>query len=585
MEDLKKDVIKKLDIIEKDRYKIFGLLSDFQDIFRDSPNIVTINKSYEFIKELSKNIKEFSYNDSNVKNVVIVYHNVSKINILFKIIKKTFEKIFSNEQQSFLAQTFLDKFLDLQKKINIILNKSLKEMEFIDSNIESICSNVILENNKESTDELTKDSSIIKLIEKIIELCKEYENSWKLYEVIMTKIIQQYENTPEMFNILQQNEKAKNYILLDNKEDTSVNYNSNNPPLYTYGLIPISKPDNIKKISDIIFKKQIDNIKDFENVCKIEKYDLLVIKKILERGISYNVIDLMNFEKSKEYEKTNSQNDGINIYTIERYNNISYIADLNKKKKWEISYKYMVKNSENKFAIVLEELYPDFYQILSNNFDSPFIRKNSIIEFFDSQYLISKKDIEYSRIHNYNRMLNNNIMNNMFLPANVDVDAILKKSQIVDAKYLRHEIYSKILDEFTSRYEKSNPKNLYEISKLVHDERVLKLFNQVMMDQFHSHLKNNMNLYESKEISLAEIYSSFIYTMNTYDRDFIKKIHDEFSLEIVKLKDLNKKDVINMFDKILKTSVDTVITLQSNIFQVLHYKLYLLNIPFSNTAI
>lgn len=94
-----------------------------------------------------------------------------------------------------------------------------------------------------------------------------------------------------------------------------------------------------------------------------------------------------------------------------------------------------------------------------------------------------------------------------------------------------------------------------------------------------------MNLYENKDVLMPEIYSSFIYTMNTYYRDFIKKIHDEFSLEIVKLDNLEKKIVIDMYDKIIKTSVNNVVTLQSNIFQVLHYKLYLLNIPFSNSGI
>lgn len=594
---IQEEVNKKIKLILKDKETIFNLLSLFPDIFKDSPNINTINQAYDFIKLIDKNLSNISdakslYKLNSIKDVVIFYNEISKINKFFMIIKNTFNKIFANEQQVFLTQTYLDKFINLQKNIQIILTKSNNEIEIIDARIDNICLDALLKyfNDFESEGKIPGD-----FIQDLINLCKDYQYSWKLYKMFIAKIIDKYENTKEMYDILQKNEQAKNYIFLGEnvtKNDIKENkekFDFNNPPLYNYGLIPVLKPENIKYISSKVFEYSVENIKEFEDICKKEKYDLVIIKKILDRGISYNILDLMNFEKSKEYEKTNSSSDGINTFTIERYRNISYIADINKKKKWEISYKYIVNDQDHKFVIILEELYPNTYQVLSNNFDSFFVRKTAIIEFFKSEYL-SKHD-SYSRIHGYNRIINNDIMNNMFLPLSVDTEVLLKKSQIVDAKYLRHEIYSKILSEFIDNYDKSNPKNIYDISKLVHDEKILKLFNQIMMDQFHSHINDNMNLYESKGVSLAEIYTSFIYTMNTYDRDFVKKIHDEFSLEIVKLKNLenidkniDKKEIIDMFDKILKTSVNAVITLQSNIFQILHYKLYLLNIPFSNST-
>jgi hypothetical protein len=313
----------------------------------------------------------------------------------------------------------------------------------------------------------------------------------------------------------------------------------------------------------------------------------LVIRKYLNRGINYNILDLMDFEKTKAFEKNHSSNDGIAVETVERYNTIEYISS--KQIDWDIKYDYMHNtpvDTGNKFIVVLQELYPDRYLVLSNKLDaferSYVIRKTQVkelIQFVEAQSYTS------TRVNNYNKIINEKILDNMFLATRPDVENLKIKSQIIDPKYLRNEIYVLVLSKFRELHGKTKVRSIYDFSKLVHSVEFERLFSDIIMNEYYKYLFKNNSIYEAENISISEIYTSFLYTISIYERDFKKKIHDSFLRDMGLIpeeiftkefdEEARKQSTLEFFDALLKTVLGDIITSENNIFQSLIYKLYL----------
>src|SRR5690606_542535 len=128
--------------------------------------------------------------------------------------------------------------------------------------------------------------------------------------------------------------------------------------------------------------------------------------------------------------------------------------------KWTIEYKYLYESQDNNFVLILEELHENKYCIVSNNMLSTFSRKLHVKEFV---YFVKSLSYVSTRIDNYNEILNQKIIANMFLHVKPDVDALKVKSQVIDPKYLRNEIYIIILVRFQNLLEKKKKiRNIYD---------------------------------------------------------------------------------------------------------------------------
>ncbi len=182
----------------------------------------------------------------------------------------------------------------------------------------------------------------------------------------------------------------------------------------------------------------------------------------------------------------------------------------------------------------------------------------------------------------YNDILCHSIANNMFLSVKPSIDELKIKSAVADPKYMRNNIYLNMMSRYKKLY--TNKINtLYKFNEMIHDESFYQIFDNVIMNEFTNHLIKNLNTLDIENISVAEIYSSFLPTLNTYSRDFRRGMHDKFTAvygtldkQIFAMNDADREtELSHLFSTTLRTILSGIITNNSNLFQSLLYKILL----------
>lgn len=432
----------------------------------------------------------------------------------------------------------------------------------------------IIGNAPEKENIVKNDNEIIKKFLDICEIFKQY-HIWHIYVSIYNKL-QKYLNDDNKVKISEINELNKNFILsfnfgqsksLKGPKNTKSLDKGYNPNQRSYGLIPVSNLLTIKQIAKLFNFTTNDTftISDFIKLC-MNVHDIIIIKKQLARGINYNILDLLDFSASKDFSIKNNNDDGITIDSIKRFDNIQYINENKDTIDFTLNYKY-AQAQNNTTVIVLEELYPDKYHILSNNYFSKISQKNTLGKFINS-ITDSEKD-KINRIDKYNNLISKKILTNMFLKKLPNLKAIKEKTNI-DQKYLRYELYTNILAEYTKNTKMI--RDLYTFSKLIHREEFGCIFSNILTKYYYSILD------AQKIPNKVELYLSFIYRMNMAEKDFEKRIHDDFIKDIDDIEAIffksekNLKELDIIFTKILKNVIDSIITNENNIYQYVDYK-------------
>ncbi len=539
----------------------------------DNPYVDKIREGINFLEESMVLIQKKD------ANFVQIFEQNCNINMILEIINDNFNKILDKKinVETFLSQTYINETREYNQRVQLLFSKAKKECskydnELLDYMVISIVNDITEEEDK-----------ILEKFTSFTDDVKKSPESIILYQRATNKILEKIspQNIQLSYTILSLIERVKNEIITDNKK---YKYSTNNVFIKNFGLIAITGALDIEVISKIIFPKEKTSapkdINSLSKLCKKLDYDLILIKKIINRGIGYNINQLINYTESSDFRKKYESDDGITEDIVKRYNTINYTGD--KSLGWSMKYNYLIENSEHVFVLVLEEIYKNKFCILSNKLDADkplyFIRKthaNEMIEFAKAPLYKS------TRVGSYNRIINQKIIENMFLPIKPDVETIKIRSQVIDSKYLRNEIYILILSKFKELYDKTKINNLYDYNKLIHDNSYGEIFSRVIMNEYIRYLFKNIAVYESDNISISEIYSSFLFILNIYERDFKKKLHDIFLVnmpnrDIFKMDKKTKDQTLNnTFDKILSNVLHSIITNENNIFQSILYKLYL----------
>lgn len=575
---MKEIITKKLNILKRFLKESDVLLEKIISIFTKEENNITIKiqNTMKHLNTLLNDMSNIDFTQTSIINLVSLYEKNENVNKLTEILQENLDKILDKKinVETFLSQTFIDETREYNNKSKLLFSKHKKNIKDLDKQLLDKIIEILYT-------QIYKDD-IYDNFQKFTIIIQKTINTSGLYKLISNKIL---EKTTEVdiqlsYNILNIIQEYINFVL-DNthQKEKSIKYNDNNPFLKSFGISAVTEVMDIESISQKVFNKKEKTLKGFTNLCKLEKYDLIHIKKYLNRGLSYNILPLLDFKSSKVYEKNNSVDDGITEDLIERYKTITYLSD--KSTKWTIDYKYLLEKEEHKFVIVLQELNSNQFCVISNklylmNEMMYFMRKSQIKDFL---YFVKNKKFDKTRVNNYNKLINKNIVQNMFLHVQPDIESLQVKSQLADPKYLRHELYISLFSKFKELYDKKSPKSVYEFSKLLHNQIFENMFSQILMNEYYKYLFKNISIFETENISLSEVYSSFLYTMNIYERDFKKQMHDVFltnvpNTEVFK-SDKKDKILVDLFEEILKKVLNLIITNNSNIYQSIMYKLYL----------
>lgn len=577
-------IIKKIKKIEKLEGDILVLLEKVQSIFAkdENPYVKKITQGLHHLKLSMGELKD-NKNTQNVLNAILLYNVNINVDILLKIINDNFNKLLDKKVnvETFLSQTYVNETREYNEKVQVLFARTRKENEDLNKELLTILGDSISKQIIEQKDVYQSFSEFTDIIQKSPEAAL-------LYKTVANKVLNEVskQDIQLSFSIMELIEKSKNNILSNlNNKNNVYKYKPTNTFIKNFGLVSNSPLLDIQGISKLVFPKETQpatDIKELKKLCEKLNYDLVLIKKLLNRGINYNVLPLVDMNISKNFERFHKTDDGITEELIQRYSTIEYISET--PANWEIKYEYLYELRDNKFVLILEELHHNKYCILSNKLETSeesrnyFTRKNSVKEFLE---FTKTQSYQPTRVGNYNEIINKKITENMFLHVKPDIDVLKIKSQVIDPKYLRNEIYVLILSKFKAKYEKKKSKNLYEFSKLIHDEEFEIIFRQIIMNEYIKYLFKNIVVYETENISMSEVYSSFLHIINLYERDFKKKMHDIFlinmpSRDIFKNTSVDKDKVLTeLFEKILSDVLGMIVTNESNIFQTILYKLYI----------
>jgi hypothetical protein len=422
-----------------------------------------------------------------------------------------------------------------------------------------------------------KDS--VKSIEEFREFSlqiRKYIFLWPLYEIIAQHLLKSDVSN----EILEINEENKNYIL---KTFSNISKKSSKDiGLKTYGLIPISALLSIDDVLKLVFKKSDKSytFNQFIKLCKTMKTNLILIKKHVNNGIDYNILNLLDYAKSAEYSKSNNSKDGITVNTINRYQTIKYIE----KKSISNVINYSIYTSNAEDLLILQEIWPNKYYIMSNKFDDQYIlQKYNLKEFVD---FVEHSNVN-TRINDYNSIINKKIMKNMFLDKKYDIDELKGKSIERDPKYFRHEIKTSIVDAYSKLIKSASIKNIQDFSKIVLNKTLIDAFS-LAINNFSSLVDNNLN-------EKAEMMASYIYNISINERDFEKRINDTFKtyINIIIKEDIFsdksaeslKRKLFNIFNTILELVLNSIINVDNSMYQVFTFKSELLNIAKDNASV
>jgi hypothetical protein len=518
-----------------------------------------------------------------------IYDSITRTSLLLDIIKMLLCKIVDTKDSGlYITQSNEALNLKYYNRTNLFLAKLRSDYFSRDNEYEELCINelhrILYKAYKSKKDNLLLEFDKI--------LCLDYFYSNYVIYRITNMILDSIEPKEQhAFMLINKIEKYKNiylnYILELSYEELKPEKpdTQNNPYYKSFSLMECLNPRPIENICQIVYGTPCTNI---AKKCEENQHDLILVKSMQKNGVEFSTKQLFENDVDSASDDITTQN-GINRELIKKYKTIKYS---NEKNDWNMGYEYLYKSDSNKFVLVIKQVTNSKYTVLHTLFTPNVyaLRKNSIRPFIDfvcdqDPKLKFDSKPSFTRVHAYNKVMNNTIANNMFLCAKPNVEKLKIKSQIVDPKYLRNEIYIRIINLFKKNYNTKEINSLYSMSELVHREEYYEAFSNVIINNLMDYINSNQSAYMEYNI-IPEVYTSFLSTLFWYQRDFNKNMHDKFieimeghNDDLYELNDFEKdKALLEIFDSMVTNALNKVITNDNNMYSILLYKLYLFRI-------
>lgn len=531
-------------------------------------------------------------NSLSINDIFKVWGMINEIVYIIKLILTNLETVAIRHQKIFvedITENDVEKINNLYSNIIVFYNKYKKRTIQID--IDSIYA---MFNNIQSQLKWTKENAI-ENTDILTEIVKKIPHSVSLY----TYIIQQNINTCLSFGseicdyILNQVENVKDYIILyekkvhKGKKDLFVS----NPNLQTFGLTPSGESATLKDITQKLFNTPISNVSKLESLAKKEKFCIVVINQIIKNPIEFNLWKLIDKDLAQSYKQTSDM--GITQKTIDKFDTIVF-KKLGKGKKWNFNIdQYGSIDSDN--FVILSNLSNDLYRLYSIYNEMPIIgggqqetkiNKSKIIEFIE--YVKNKGIINtHTRISEYNDIQEKKILDNMFLPVKFNIHGIKLNSQLIDSKFLRHELLLQLIKQFDDIIKKEYKngekiQTLKDIAQIIHSEKLIDVFNSILIEQYDIYAIKNKE--HSSDFPFSETLQTFLAVLFNMNIDFRRLLHDYYIKTKIDKKLLSENEISkqlklrNIFKEIIDQVLKKIINDERNIYQELVFKNSLLKL-------
>lgn len=441
-----------------------------------------------------------------------------------------------------------------------------------------------------------------------VDLVKQYPFAISLFAYIMQKNLDACVELSDA--IAEMVEDVKDYILLINTKSSKSTATVSklyiqNPHIKTFGLTPHGSAKQLSELSKEIFPNMSEklSVSKFNSITKSKNVCIVVLNRIIRKPIEFSLWNLMDWKYAKEFLQGNVVGIGINKQDIGRFNTI-YFTQAEKKssqkdEKWNFGISHYGDLSSEQFIVMeniggglfrLLALYTDrdvFKHVSGGGVLATKIQRSKIPEFVD--YIKNKGVIDAeTRIAIYHKIQETQVLKNIFLPIKFNVDGINLNSQIVDSKFLRNTLYMRLTERCNILIEKDYKnaekiKTHKDLGQIVHDKELSNIFNSILVEQYDIYtFKNKENV---SNFPFSETLKTFLSQLYMLNRDFVRHMHDNFIATHIDDKIFDSESTRNknifvrkLCEDVIKTTLDKLISNESNVYQGLIYKTNMLKL-------
>jgi hypothetical protein len=392
-------------------------------------------------------------------------------------------------------------------------------------------------------------------------------------------------------------ETVKDEILLYSYklEYNTSHITQSNPRINSFGLTPHGKSMPISELMKSI-NINVKEISDLTKISKKERICFIVMNNVIEKPIEFSLWKLIEWEKAKKYIQSDKM--GITQNIIDRTTTINFNYG-KKKLKWNFNSEYYG-SIDSDYFIILENINNVSYRLFST-YISHDTSGGSISEQITSggekEFKLHKnqigKFVEYikhkgiskhpTRISMYHNIHEKKIMKNIFLPINFDINDINVQSQTYETKYIKHELNTRLSDEFDNivkkKYKNINSNN--DFGKIVHEKSISDMFNNILIEHYDI-FTNNLKKKSLNNFPPSEMLHTFLMNLDQLNRQFNRKLHDTFISTKIDKKtyENSSKNIIlkKIFEEIIDQVIKVILSDTSNIYQSILYKNSLLKL-------
>jgi hypothetical protein len=547
----------------------------FSSIIRDyhEAELKTLIKTIDGFEIIINTVKKTTID--NPENFFIVVHYLAHLDNTTKKIKDVFE-YFNPEQHRFTQEfstTYLIETGSMFDGIIVLINGILKKHDVYDSEIIEFLGDRVVGS--------LAFSNILLEFSKLRSFYRKYRNSVSLYAYVSQKILDKLFSGEKFervlaFKIMVMIEEDKNFELENSQLTKKYTNLKTNPPQLSFGLVPKTNYLPIGEIIQLAFGQSVSGTaveSMFDSIGKTNRLTIVVQKKISQKAAEYflnNILEKSNYKHTA----------GINKDLVEKFTTIKTGKDYSSYKFQLSVYGLPIETDSN--ILITETIDLKSYRIMSSWSSPSFItdKKNCMeyIKYVKDEYIKKPR-----RAENYNNIMINKMTANMFLKRSVDVKKMSEISQVKEIKFLRNSVYTKMLEFYVDIMNKEynegkNIKDNKDLIKIINDIRIKDLFTEILVKNYYTYLKKNQFLTQSSNFVFTEVLSTFLANLQIIVRGFIREIYTNSEKYEPKNTLYQKEypviysEIRDIFDKVLKKTLEKIMDDKSNIYQSLIYK-------------
>ena len=421
-------------------------------------------------------------------------------------------------------------------------------------------------------------------------LFRQFPNTLPLYANTLQKLVdtlhysKRHSEVQQILGIL---EYDKTFVLKGTAKNRlkgkGLTIHHRNPPLKTFGFIPVTDLLDIKKLIPILLNRSISGKVSFSQMAKSESACVIIITRITYNPIEYNIQALIGEEKAKPLVQDPEY--GITTKVIERFNTIRVPDKATHKWKYDCSIIGNQKTATKYY--VVETIDGKKYRALAPwmkaiNLGFSYERVKQLLDYL-------KEPNKPTRVACYQKTVQKAAVQNMFLRRALSMDIFEEHSTNIDTQTMRNRLFVDIKNT-VQEIIKSDFKNgasikgNTDVNDIIHDERIKETFTSVILQMY----RVGTSVTEAKEFSagkfpFSELVSSYISDLQWIQRRFMKELHDgynrklpsddTFKVPVGKMKDT----VVKLIDEVLLKTIQIIINDSDNIYSTLNHKYLILN--------